>query len=300
MPVCPKPFTTPGWLSKHLEKEHSERRLLILSGSKRKFDETRDPKDNLACDPDTNSFIIVDVDANCSDFTMELAAIPSAFPNIDFALPENIVTNHHLENREFMPYMSSPETPLDTNSDGTSSLNLTEAIPSDRKAGHVVVHTPFDYARNPKYNFFHPFAHVLDYKLARLFHAAHVPKARIDEFFHAGFIERGTAGGKQKTTQTQSPMGAFSFRSSYILYKKLDEMLTSPGWGNGSVYFRLAKDTEFWYRNVLDCIRYLVRQKCYEKDIVWSPVRDFDVHGDRVYTEMNTGTWWWDTQVFHK
>jgi len=76
-------------------------------------------------------------------------------------------------------------------------------------------------------------------------------------------------------------------------------MLTAPGWGNGSVDCRLAKDTEFWYRNVLDCIFYFVWQKCYEKDIVWSPVRDFDVHGDRVYTEMNTGTWWWDTQVFH-
>ena len=54
--------------------------------------------------------------------------------------------------------------------------------------------------------------------------------------------------------------------------------------------FRLAKDIEFWYRNVLDCIRYLVWQKCYEKHIVWSPVRDFDVHSDRVYMEMNTGT----------
>jgi len=242
---------------------------------------------------------MMDVDANCSDFTMELAAIRSAFPNIDFALPENTVMNYHLKNREFMPYISSPKTPLDTNSDGTSSLNLTEAFPSDRKAGHVVVHIPFDYARNPKYNFFHPFVHVLDYKLARFFHAAHVPKAQIDEFFNAGFIETGTAGGKRKTRQTQSPIGAFLFRSSYTLYKKLDEMLTATGWGNGSVDFRLAKDTEFWYRNILDCIRYLVWQKCYEKDIVWSPVRDFDVHGDRVYTEMNTGTWWWDTQVFH-
>jgi len=298
-PFCPKAFKASGWLSKHLEREYSGRRLLVPSGSKRKFDETRDLKDNLACDPDTNSFITVDVDANCSDFMMELAAIRSAFPNIDLALPENTVTNHHLEHREFMPYMSSPETPLDANSDGMSSLNLMEAFPSDRKAGHVVVNTPFDYARNPKYNFFRPFAHVLDYKLARFFHAAHVPKARIDKFFNAGFVETGTARGKRKTRQAQSLMGAFSFRSSYTLYKKLNEMLTSPSWGNGYVDFRLAKDTEFWYRNVLDCIHYLVRQKCYEKDIVWSPVWDFDVHGDRVYTEMNTGTWWWDTQVFH-
>jgi len=236
-PFCPKAFKTPGRLSKHLEREYSECWLLAPSGSKRKFDETWDPKDNLACNPDTNSFIMVDVDANCSDFIMELAAIRSAFPNINFVLAENTVTNHHLENREFMPYMSSPETPLDANSDGTSSLNLTETFPSDRKAGHVVVHTPFDYARNPKYNFFHPFAHVLDYKLARFFHAAHVPKARMNEFFNTGFIETGTAGRKQKTRQTQSPMGAFSFRSSYTLYKKLDEIMTSPGWGNGSVDF---------------------------------------------------------------
>jgi len=233
---------------------------------------------------------MVDVDANCSDFTMELAAMHSAFPNIDFALSENTVMNHHLENREFIPYMSLPESPLDANSNGKSSLNLTEAFPSDRKAGDVVVHTPFDYAKNPKYNFFHPFAHALDYKLARFFHAAHVAKARIDEFYNAGFIETGTPAGKRKTRQTQSPMCAFSFKSSYALYKKLDEMLPASGWGNGSVDFRLAKDTEFWYRNMFDCIHYLVRQKCYEKNIVWSPVQDFVVHGNRVYTEMNTGT----------
>ena len=76
-----------------------------------------------------------------------------------------------------MPYMSPPGTPLDTNSNRMSSLNLIEAFPLDRKAGHTVVHTLFDSARNPKYNFFNPFSNVLDYKLARSFHGIHVLKA---------------------------------------------------------------------------------------------------------------------------
>jgi hypothetical protein len=197
-----------------------------------------------------------------------------------------------------MSYTSSLETTLDANSDSSSPLQHTETFLSDRKAGHVLVKTPFHYARHPEYNFFRPFAHVLDYQLARFFHTAHVPKARIDEFFDAGFIGKKTAAKRQETHEGQNPMLRFSFQSSYTLYKKMDEMLTSPAWENGFVDFRLAKDTEFWSRNVLECIRYLVRQKCYEKNIVWSPVREFDAQGERVYTEMNTGTWWWDTQVF--
>jgi len=286
-PFCTKPFKTSGQLSNHLEREHPGRRL----STKRKFDETHESEF------DTHASITVELDTNFYDFTLELAAIRSAFPNANFVPPKTTQQDNDSEYRELMPYTSSPATTADTNSDCGSSSNHTEFFPVDRQAGHILVNTPFHYDRHPGYKFFRPCAHVLDYKLARFFHAAHVPKARIDEFFDAGFIGKKTGSEYQKTLGSQNPMPPFSFKSSYTFYKKLDEMLTSPAWENGFVDFRLDKDTEFWYRDVLDCIQYLVRQKCYAKDIVWSPVRDFDAHGERVYTEMNTGTWWWDTQV---
>jgi len=104
----------------------------------------------------------------------------------------------------------------------------------------------------------------------------------------AGFVEQGTdaRGGPR-----------FSFHSSYGLYEKLDAMIIDPVWKNGFVDFRLAKKTEFWYWDILEVLKYLLRLKFFAPHMFWAPVRHFDTQKERVYTEMNTGSWWWDTQV---
>ncbi|KAF8416221.1 hypothetical protein EV426DRAFT_541407 [Tirmania nivea] len=86
------------------------------------------------------------------------------------------------------------------------------------------------------YNFFRPFQHVLDFKLARFFYSSQVPKTRIDEFFKDDFFG-------QKTDTRRTPR--FSFHSAYTLFQKIDEMIIDPPWKNGFVDFRLAKGTEF-------------------------------------------------------
>ena len=53
----------------------------------------------------------------------------------------------------------------------------------------------------------------------------------------------------------------------------------------------------FFYRNVLDCVRYLLRQIAYRDDLVYAPRREHDHSGNRVYAEMHTADWWWDVQV---
>ena len=58
----------------------------------------------------------------------------------------------------------------------TDHVMISQLPYTEREAGKILMITPFHLARHPKYNFFHPFAHILDYKLARFFHAAHVPK----------------------------------------------------------------------------------------------------------------------------
>src|SRR5438105_11235085 len=120
----------------------------------------------------------------------EFAAICSAFPDADFARQERASRGNCLEQRELIQYMSLPERPTNEVSDSTSISNDTASgtFPPEREAGKILMITPFHRARHPKYNFFHPFPHILDYKLARFFHAAHVPKTRIDEFFNDGFI----------------------------------------------------------------------------------------------------------------
>jgi len=50
-------------------------------------------------------------------------------------------------------------------------------------------------------------------------------------------------------------------------------------------------------RNVLDWVRYLLRQIAYRDDLVYAPRREYDQSGQRIYAEMHTGDSWWDVQV---
>jgi len=51
------------------------------------------------------------------------------------------------------------------------------------------------------------------------------------------------------------------------------------------------------YRQVLDCVKYLLRQIAYRDDLVYMPFREYDTNGQRVYADMHTAGWWWDLQV---
>jgi len=53
----------------------------------------------------------------------------------------------------------------------------------------------------------------------------------------------------------------------------------------------------FFYRNVLHCVRYLLRQIAYLDDLVYAPPCEYDPSGQRIYAEMHTADWWWDVQV---
>jgi len=101
----------------------------------------------------------------------------------------------------------------------------------------------------------------LDFKLARFFYSAHVPKAWINKFFKDGFLA-------VKTDATGLPLApilctGFSFPSVYGLYQKLDDMIMDPVWKNTFVDFWLAKGTEFWYRDILQVLKYLLHQKSF-------------------------------------
>jgi len=51
-----------------------------------------------------------------------------------------------------------------------------------------------------------------------------------------------------------------SFNSAHTLYNKIDHMTADPQWRNGYMDFQLAKNREFWYRDVLECIKDLLRR----------------------------------------
>lgn len=128
-----------------------------------------------------------------------------------------------------------------------------------------------------------PFVSEHGFKLASWFIESKVPKGRINEYFSNGLGNSADVG----------------YRSMYTLEKHLRE-LDPYGqylqWFEGRVEDS-ARILPFFYRNVLDCVRYLLRQIAYRDDFVYAPRREYDSKGERIYAEMHTADWWWDVQV---
>ena len=53
----------------------------------------------------------------------------------------------------------------------------------------------------------------------------------------------------------------------------------------------------FFHRDILDCVRYLLRHIAYRDDLVYVLCREYNRGGQRIYAEMHTANWWWDVQV---
>jgi len=53
----------------------------------------------------------------------------------------------------------------------------------------------------------------------------------------------------------------------------------------------------FFYRDVIDCVRYPLHRIAYRDDLVNAPRREYDQSGQRIYAEMHMADWWWDVQV---
>jgi len=49
--------------------------------------------------------------------------------------------------------------------------------------------------------------------------------------------------------------------------------------------------TTFYYRNIIDCVRYLICQVTYSSYIVYTPIREYESSGERLYSEMHTVDW---------
>ena len=52
-----------------------------------------------------------------------------------------------------------------------------------------------------------------------------------------------------------------------------------------------------FYRNVPDCVRYLLHEIAYCDVLVYASRREYDQSRQRIYAEMQTADWWWDVQV---
>ena len=90
-----------------------------------------------------------------------------------------------------------------------------------------------------------------------------------------------------------------SYSTSRELNKIIDTKLTGPP----EFYCREVavggELHEFHYRDVIECIRALFGNPEFAHNLVFAPERHYtdSTQTCRVYSEMNTGDWWWSVQV---
>jgi len=122
-----------------------------------------------------------------------------------------------------------------------------------------------------------PFSSAHGFKLASWFIDGKVPKSRINEYFWSGLGNASSAGYSSMHT-LKNLLQALDPHSAYLQ------------WNEGQVDDG-KRTLPFFYRNVLDCVRYRLRQIAYRDDVVYTPRREYDTNGQRIYTEMHKADW---------
>jgi len=106
------------------------------------------------------------------------------------------------------------------------------------------------------------------FKLASWFIQSKVPKSQIKEYFSSGLGSSALVGYSSMHT-LENHLRSLDPHSSYLQWfegQVEDSKITLP----------------FFYRNVLDCVRYLLRQIAYQDDLVYAPWREFDPNSERI------------------
>jgi len=143
---------------------------------------------------------------------------------------------------------------------------------AQRPLGNVVNYTELNLAitNNP----WSPFSSEADFDLASCFVLKKVANSQIDPYF-------GDELGGRDTSL---------FRSAYTMEQHLHKLYPFCGY---LVCTEAAIDegqhaTTFYYRNVIDCFRFLIHQVAYRSDMVYAPVWESNSSGEQLLSKMHT------------
>lgn len=198
-------------------------------------------------------------------------------PNLDHGL--TLDSDHEMMDEEPEDIEDIEDIGCETDNNSPSADKTDELFPPYMRAGESVASIQVSTLIGQEY---YPFKSPVGYKLARFFVRSKIPKSMVAEYFKDGL---GPATME------------IGFKSGYTLHKLLDQMVQTPSWDRGEVDFRLQKGVEFFLRDIILSIRYLVSQPAFSSHMTWEPVRAKAYDGSRVYSELNTGDWWWEKQV---
>ena len=163
--------------------------------------------------------------------------------------------------------------------------DITRWLPAVYWAGQPFRDCLFSNQWSPDYNQLHPFRNARDYQFAQLSTLRNVPKSRIHDFFRNYILP---------LYQDEQPTTDVSFKSGYTFYKQRDKMIKNSQWHTGEVQYVLRPQLEFKYRNLLECIQYLLRHWAFVCRMLWELMKIFDNKNKRIYAKINIETWWWN------
>jgi len=254
---CLKLYTSPGAYPNHLAKAHPAYNLRSLEA------------------PNSRKHRVSDVsDLTTSEIDMDVVA--------DICLADCDISHYGSESggsdKEPRDFFSESESDDDSTQPDTSNLII------HSHAGIPIRELVFP-EQDQSFNLYAPFRHPVDYRLARFFNPAKTSQGKIEQFFRDGIL------------QGLNPTHDVQFRSAYTMYKLVDAAPNETRWYSGTVDYPLLNGVQFHYRNIISTVKYLLRQKVYASDMIWRPQQEYDKQRNRLYSEINTATWWEDQQV---
>jgi len=92
---------------------------------------------------------------------------------------------------------------------------------------------------------------------------------------------------------------SLSFKNVRELNKIIDEKLPGRPLFSHEEIVVAGSTFDLYHRDVIECIRVLYEDPDFTQHLAFAPERHYTDEGKtaRVYHEMYTGDWWWETQV---
>jgi len=140
---------------------------------------------------------------------------------------------------------------------------------------------------------FYPFANEASWSLAKFFFEQRMTKTAIEAYLKSEDI---------MANQKEEIMFLNAEHYRQLVHNGIPWGIYGDGWTVDTLRVPsnvdMADDFEYkiYYRDVIEVVRFLMGHKPFKDNLTWAPIRVEDEDHTRVYNEMHTGEWWWETQ----
>ena len=143
---------------------------------------------------------------------------------------------------------------------------------------------------------YHPFMSAVDFKFARRLWRRNLTMGAIDDLVGEETDDSDAGFWQQKLSFTTSKGWREQiFRIPYGIAG--DHWESRSFTVNSKIIDKERNTYSFRYRSVLDVICFLLGHPPFAPNLSYAPIRLLNKDDARVYNEMHTGDWWWETQL---